>query len=272
MSDGESAVDRFEAFLEDARPATGGVPYADLAAEVSPLLPLLSELPRDERANGDYESFGFRECFAVLSLLGRRLALLDLTPTSAIQAVLLALRSIDGLDEKESLEEFSQRAVAAAMEGFVLGREERIAQVAEARAAKSLRPLRIDDQVFALIVSGVHEPEVLTECVDSLGRAMLNADVELAVVDLTQLGEPNRERATAIFAADEITRMLGGACFFSGVDSRWKAAADDARILLDTLKIAADLDRALAAARDMAARASVSKRPKWRALLDWLRR
>ena len=271
MTHGESASERFEAFLEDARPPTGGVAYAQLTLEVSPLLPLLSELPVDERENGDYESFGFRECFAVLTLLGRRLALLDLTPTVAIQAVLLALRSVESPDETYP-REFAQRAVAASMEGFVLGREERVAQTSEARAAKSLRPLRIGDGVFALIVSGVHEPAVLSECVDSLGRAMLNADVELAVVDLTQLGEPNRERATAVFAADEITKMLGGACFFAGVDSRWRAAAADARIPLDALEIAPDLCGAVAAAQTMAARANSATKPTWRVLLDRLRR
>jgi hypothetical protein len=268
---GESAAERFEAFLEDARPPTGGVAYAELAAEVSPLLPLLSELPVDERTSGDYESFGFRECFAVLTLLGRRLALLDLTPTAAIQVVLLALRSIERPEETFS-REFAQRAVEASMEGFVLGREERSAQTAEARAAKPLRPLRIGKAVFALIVSGVHEPAVLSECVDALGRAMLNADVELAVVDLTQLGEPNRERATAMFAADEITKMLGGVCFFTGVDSRWRAAAADARIPLDALQIAPDLGGAVAAAQAMAAGANDAAKPTWRALLDRLRR
>jgi hypothetical protein len=101
---------------------------------------------------------------------------------------------------------------------------------------------------------------------------MLNAGVEIAIVDLTQLGEPNRERAAALFAADEVTRMLGGACFFTGVDSRWKAAADDARIPLDTLQIVPDLAGAIAAARDMAGRSAEGASPKWRALLDRLRR
>jgi hypothetical protein len=271
VNHGESASERFQALLEEARPPTGGVAYEDLAAEVSPLLPLLTELPVEERASGDYESFGFRECFAVLTLLGRRLALLDLTPTAAIQAVLLALRSIDDSAEAPA-GGFARRAVAASVEGFVLGREERVAQTAEARAAKPLRPLRIDEAVFALIVSGVHEPAALSECVDALGRAMLNADVEIAIVDLTQLGEPNRERATAVFAADEITRMLGGVCVFAGVDSRWRAAADDARIPLDTLQIVPDLAGALAAAQTMTERAADATKPQWRALLDRLRR
>jgi len=271
VNDGESASARFEALLEETRPPTGGVGFKEIAFEVAPLLPLLSELPAEERAGGDYESFEFRECFTVLTLLGRRLALLDLTPTTAVQVVLLALRAVDGSDESPA-GGFVRPVVAAAVEGFVLGREERVAQTAEARAAKPLKPLRVDEAAFALIASGVHEPTALSECVDALGRAMLNAGVEIAIVDLTQLGEPNRERAAALFAADEVTRMLGGACFFTGVDSRWKAAADDARIPLDTLQIVPDLAGAIAAARDMAGHSAEGASPKWRALLDRLRR
>jgi hypothetical protein len=271
VTHGDSASERFQALLEEARPPTGGVALKDITAEVAPALPLLSELPAEERATGDYESFGFRECFAVLTLLGRRLALLDLTPTAAIQVVLLALHAVGGSEQSPS-GGFAQHVIAATLEGFVLGREERVAQTAEARAAKPLKPLRIDEAVFALIVSGVHEPAVLSECVDALGRAMLNADVEIAIVDLTQLGEPNRERATAVFAADEITRMLGGVCFFAGVDSRWKAAATDARIPLDALQIVPDLVGAIAAAHELTGRGAEGTKLKWRSLLDRLRR
>ena len=119
---------------------------------------------------------------------------------------------------------FAQHAIAAVVEGFVMGREERVAQDNEVRAAGPLKPLRVDDAAFALIISGVHEASVLSECVDALGRAILDADVESAIVDLSQLGEPNRDRAAAIFSADEIARMLGGVCFFTGVDhsGNWK--------------------------------------------------
>ncbi len=265
----ESATQRFRALLEEAKPPTGGVAYEDLASEALPLLPLLSELRPADLAEEDYEGFGFRECFAVLTLLGRRLALLDLTPTATIQSVLLAIRSVEALERSSS--EFALRAVAAAMEGFVLGREERVAQTAESSARKPLRPLRIDDAVFALILSGVHEAGVLSECVDALGRAMLKADVELAIVDLSQLGEPNRDRAIAMFAADEITQMLGGVCFFTGVDSRWRAAAEEAQIALDTLRVTPDLATALQDTRRMAEQRADRTKPRWRALLDRFR-
>jgi len=254
-----------------AKPPTGGIAPERIAAEVAPLLPLLSELPAKEGSKGDFEAFAFRECFTLLTLLGRRLALLDLTPTSAIQVVRLALCAVRGSSESVA-GAFAERAVAAMVEGFVLGREERVAQTAETQAARTLRPLRIDDATFALIVSGVHDPATLSDCVDALGRAMLNADAEIAIVDLTQVGEANRDRAAAVFAADEVTKMLGGVCIFTGIDSRWEAAAADACIPLDAMCVAADLASAIAAAQEMTGRAADTQSPKWWALLDRLRR
>jgi hypothetical protein len=270
-SDTTSVAERFRAALEAAKPATGGVPLADLLAEAMPLLPLLTELPAEKRAAGNFESFEFRECFTVLTLVGRRFALLDLTPTAAIQVTRLALQSVDPSNEA-GVERFAEHAVAAAVEGFVLGREERVSQVAMERAASCLKPLRIDGSIFALLISGTHEPAVLSDTVDALGRAMLEADVELAIVDLTQLGEPNRERAIAVFAADEIAKMLGGHCIFTGVDERWRAAATDAHIPLDSMEIAANLAEALEAARNSADRGAKERTPSWRALLRQLLR
>jgi hypothetical protein len=270
-SDPKSVTERFQASLEAVRPATGGVPLEDLLAEFTPLLPLLAELPAAKRVAGDFESFEFRECLTVLTLVGRRLALLDLTPTSAMRVTRLALQSVDPSNQA-GVERFAEHALAAAVEGFVLGREERVSQVAMERAASCLEPLRIDGSIFALVISGAHEPAVLSDCVDALGRAMLEADVEVAIVDLTQLGEPNRERAIAVFAADEIAKMLGGHCVFTGVDPRWRAAATDARIPLDAMEIAPNLADALAAARNFADRAAKEGTPSWRARLSRLLR
>jgi hypothetical protein len=271
VSDEQSAAKRLRDLLDDARLPAGGISISQLADETAPVLSLLSELPPNERVAGDYDSFEFRECFTVLTLLGRRLALLDLTPTTAIQIVHLALHAVDG-SGGSPCGKLVQRAVAAAMEGFVMGREERVALTSEERAAKPITPLRIDEAVFALIVSGVHEPSVLSECVDALGRAMLDANVEAAVVDLTQLGEPSGERATAMFGADEVTRMLGGVCFFAGVDSRWREAAAEARIELHGLHITRNLAEALASARDTTERIAKARRSTWQMLFDRFRR
>ncbi len=268
-SDKMFVAERFQSALEAANPATGGVALADLLAEVMPLLPLLIELPREKRAEGNFESFEFRECFTVLTLVGRRLALLDLTPTTAIRVTRLALESVGASNDRQ-VERFAQHAVAAAVEGFVLGREERVSQVAMERAASGLKPLRIDGSIFALVISGAHEPAVLSDTVDALGRAMLEADVELAIVDLTQLGEPNPERAIAVFAADEIAKMLGGQCVFTGVDERWRAAATEASIPMDTMQIAANLAEALEAARNSADRDAKERMPGWRTRLRGL--
>jgi hypothetical protein len=269
--EGAAVFERFRLLLDEARPPTGGVPLDEVAAEVAPVLPILSELPARERSRGDFESFQFRECFTVLTLLGRRLALLDLTPTSAVRVLDLALTAIDDEDDPAT-EGFRQCARTAAIEGFVRGREERITDDAQIRASHSVRPLRVNDDTFALIISGVHEPMALSEHVDALGRAMLDADAGAAIVDLSQLGEPNRDRARAIFAADEVARMLGAACVFSGVDPRWRSAAADARIRLDELQVVPTFAKALERARALANEDDAAANPKWRALLDRLRR
>jgi len=271
VTEAPSVPERFRALLEHARPPTGGVTLRAVEAEVAPVLPLLIELPVEERARGDFESFQFRECFTVLTLLGRRLALLDLTPTAAIQVVELALTAIDGPDQPTT-GDFRQRARTAAVEGFVRGREERVAGDAETRASRPVRPLRVDGNTFALIISGVHEPAELSEHVDALGRAMLDGDAGVAIVDLSQLGEPNRDRARAIFGAEEVSRMLGAACIFSGVDPRWRSAATDARIHLDELQLVPTLAMALERASLLAKQTEAGANPKWRALLDRLRR
>lgn len=271
VNDEAPAIDHFEALLEHARPPTGGVALRDIVKEAAPVLQLLCEIPAQPREGADFDSFEFRECFTVLSLLGRRLALLDLTPTATGQVVELALRAVSD-EEALRLDGFAQRAFAAAFEGFVMGREERVARAAETRASKPIQPLRVDDSALALIISGAHEPQVLSDSTDALGCAMLDAGVEAAIVDLSQLGEPDAERAIAIFSADEVARMLGGVCLFTGVNARWRAAAAQARIPLDELHVVPSFAEALETARQVTGKTAASGNPKWRALLERLRR
>lgn len=234
--------------------------------EAAPILPLLCEIRASDTLLKDYESFAFRESLTVLTLFGRRLALLDLTPTS----VLAVARAVLGATttEPEGWEAgFADRATAAVMEGFVLGREERTAADHDARAIADAKPIRVDDQTFALILSGVHDPGVLGELVDRLGRAMLDADVETAIVDMTQLGEANGERAAALFRADEVVRMLGGACFFAGVGPRWQSAMTDAGIEIHQSQISENFAEALDASRALIPDRATSLRAAWRSLL-----
>ncbi|KPK15305.1 MAG: hypothetical protein AMJ62_09675 [Myxococcales bacterium SG8_38] len=271
MTERAAAIERFVSLLEETRPAVGRVTLQEVAVETAPVLPLLEELPEAEPARWDLGSFAFRECFTVLTLVGRRLALLDLTPTSALQVVELALRATSGSDARWD-ETFARRAVAAAVEGFVMGREERVAQAAEERAARPLKPLPIDEDVFALFVSGVHDPQVLSECVDALGRAMLDAGAQTAIVDFTQLDEPTAERAAALLAADEVAHMLGGVCFFTGLDARWQAAAAKAHIELEGLHVVPRIAETLADLRSRKRLAMRQKKPSfWKMLLRRLR-
>ena len=245
MGSVERLETRLQELLEGVRPPTGGVPLNQIAAEAAPVLPLLGELSSSTQS-ADLESFEFRECLTVLTLLGRRLALLDLTPIAAVEVVQLALRAVRESSPGLSAA-FVDRAMAAMFEGFVLGREERVTHVLEERAARCLRPVRIDKGAYGLFVTGVHDGAVLSECVDALGRAMLDKGVEVALVDLSQLGEATRDVTVAMFGADEVARMLGGVCFFGGVDARWETAATEAGVNLSDLQTMPDFAGALRA-------------------------
>jgi hypothetical protein len=271
VTDADAAISRFRARLDAARPPTGGVPANVIETEVLPVLPLLSELAVEERVDGDFESFRFREALTVLTLFGRRLALLDLTPTSAAAVVDAALTATKGEGDPPT-PAFDRYARVAAFEGFVRGREERVQTDADQRAGRFVRPLRVDADTVALIVSGVHDAEALSEFVDALGRAVLDADASVAIVDLSQLGEPDRDRARALFAADEVVRMLGGRCVFSGVRNDWEVAAAEGNVDLSLLHVTARLSDALEAARSGAPADDEHRRASWRSLLGRLRR
>ncbi len=263
MKDLAPPIERFIQLLEAGEVAIGNTSPREIAALSAPVVPVLDELSEADRA-GDLTSFAFRECFSALTFLGRRLALLDLTATSALQIAEITLHA----SRHQGPERFSRRALAAVVEGFVMGREERVAENAQERAARSLRPIRLDARVVGLLVSGAHDALVLSRCVDALGQAMLDLDAETAIVDLSQLGEPDRERAAAIFSAEQVARMLGGICLFSGVDANWRRAATEAHLAWEELTLFDHVADALEAAR---ATAQETKRsgPRWR---TWLRR
>lgn len=250
---------------------TGGLALDSIEAEATPALIALVQSLAEHQDAWDVESFHFRECLSLSALLGRRLALLDLTPTAALRIVELLLTSV-GEEGGSRTSRFGEHLRAAVVEGFVRGREERIAEQSAVRAAAPVRPLRLDASIFLLAVTGEHAPESLSNMVDALGRDMLDGDASVALVDLTQLAEPDRDRARAVFGADEMARMLGASCVFSGVDPRWKAAAVDARIPLDGLHWTTTLDKGLALARAIADGAEAGANPRWRVLLERLRR
>lgn len=267
MTDARAAQSRFAAMLAKQPPPSGGLSLSAIEREVAPVLSTLVE----GTTAGEVQSFYSRECFTLSTLLGRRLALLDLTPTATLRVVELLLASV-AEQAGPSAARFGDQLRAAIIEGFVIGREERVSDQAAKGAAAPIRPLRLDASILLLAVTGEHAPEALSQMVDALGRDMLDANANVALVDLTQLAAPNRERARAMLAADEMTRMLGAVCVFSGVDARWEAAAGEARVPIENLHRTATFREGLALARSIADSARVVAPPKWRALLERFRR
>jgi hypothetical protein len=270
VSERAAAIECFEALLEEAQPATGGIPISEVVSQTVAVLALLDALPVASPDRAERASFAFRECLTAITSWGRRLALLDLTPTSVLQIVDLSLEAT-GLAGSPAAGHFERRAAAAAIEGFLMGREERVLQLAEKRAAEPVRPVPLKEGVLGLFVSGVHDSSVLIGCVEALGRSMLDTGAQTAIVDFSQLGEPSRNRAAAMFSADEVARMLGGICFFTGLDWRWKEIAERSRIPVQTLRIVPSVADALKAARDQPQRKSSRTHGRWQSLWRRLR-
>ncbi len=198
----------------------------------------------------DIRSLGHHESLAMFSLLGRRLARIG-------ASVLLAHRIAPTLLESFATERAISPSVRdglelACLEGFVLGREEKVADAAARRAAKAMPSGRVADGVHLLVLGGLHEAEVLTERIEEFGRELHRADAQSCVVELSTLLEPSPRRASAVLAVEETARMLGAPCFFGGVTGAWRDAFEEAGVEADHPSIHATVEGAIAAALNAA--------------------
>lgn len=241
MSARPVSFEELQGALARSRLTLGPRTLEEIVPEVMPVLEALAALPPRSEAT-DLGSFEFREGFALITLLGRRLALLDLTPTATLGICATAIRLVP------NSEAFANAAAAACMEGFVRGREERIEQLHRAKAQASVTPVRVSAKAFLLIPSGIEDPETISQKVDELARKLFKHEAKFALVDFSQMGEPSVERAAALFGADEMAKMLGASCIFTGIDAGWEAAAKEAGIDIAMLTTAASLAEGLALA------------------------
>ncbi len=251
------SFEELQGALAQSRLTLGQRTLDEIVPEVMPVLEALASLP-PRLETSDLDSFGYREGFALITLLGRRLALLDLTPTATLAICATAVRLVP------HSEEFANAAAAACIEGFVRGREERIEQLHRATAQASVAPVRVSPEAFLLMPSGLEDPEIISQKVDELARKLFKHEAKFALVDFSQMGEPSADRAAALFGADEMTKMLGASCIFTGLDAGWEAAAKEAGIDVTILRTAPDLAEGLALAKSAPRRGA--RRSWWGAL------
>jgi len=215
----------------------------ELALEAGPAIEALA-FALDQNAEGDLSRIEHHEGLAMVTLLGRRAGGLGATPTAAIHIVPAIVRALreSGRDVPESL---SRPLTAMCFEGYVAAREDALRDVQAAQAIESAAIVRVVPRCLALVLSGALDPEVLAEIVERLGRKMLRYDAAAAVVDITQLEGPDKDRAAEVFGAHSTARMLGATCVFAGVSEAWLDAAREARVDLDVITREASFGDAL---------------------------
>ncbi|MBO6937206.1 MAG: hypothetical protein JJ863_19705 [Deltaproteobacteria bacterium] len=194
----------------------------------------------------DIRSLGHHESLAMFSLLGRRLARIG---ASVLLAHRIAPTLLDAFASEGELSASVRDGLElACLEGFVLGREEQVADDAAQRAARAMPSGRVADGVHLLVLAGLHESEVLTERIEEFGRELHRGDAQSCVIEVSTLAEPSPRRASAVLAAEETARMLGAPCFFGGVSHAWREAFEEAGVDPEHGAIHATLESALAAA------------------------
>jgi len=217
----------------------------NVAAEARPAVESLDMALRLDTAD-DIRSLGHHESLAMFSLLGRRLAS---TGGSVLMAQRIGPALLDAFGPERAVGMSVRDGLQLALlEGFVLGREEKVAEDAAVRAAKAMPSGRIAEGVHLLVLAGLHESEVLRERIEAFGRELHRGDARSCVVELSTLMEPNPRRACAVLAADETARMLGVPCFFGGVSQPWRDAFQEAGVDSAERALHATIEAALAAA------------------------
>lgn len=175
----------------------------------------------------ELEGPALREGLTLASLLGRRAALLDVTPTAALAIAPALVEALGGdLDLSPMLEALR----ATIVDGYVRAREERERELASRRTADAVAWAELVPGCFAVFLRGLQDADALEPRVEALGRALLDADARACVVDLRGLREPDRERVAQLFGIHAACSMLGVRTYFVGFGEGWARAAEEARM------------------------------------------
>lgn len=228
----------------------------EVALEARPAIHALLFGLGTDRAS-DASSLEHHESLAMVTLLGRALALLGATPTPVLRVVpaLLAAFRAEGAEPTASFEDALQ---AVCLEGYVRGREEAIEKRVRRSHEQSVAPFTLVDGVVVLRLVGDLSADAIVATIEELGRALFRQDARACIVDLNPLAAPTPRRARAILTAEEVARTLGIRCVYVGLDARWLAELGDVDVaeLTTVATFAEATTLALAAAGSRVARTS----------------
>lgn len=221
--------ERIEELEREVRPAVASLDLA-LAVEIA----------------GDEASFAHHEGLAMVHLLGRRAAELDVSPFAAAQLVpALASAFGDAIPAR-----FVALLDATCIEGFVRGREEVVEARARRRAAEGLPSLRIAPTCHVLVLAGDVDADAVEARGASFARELFAAEAASAVLDLSRLVTLDRPMGGALAEAVTSARVIGVTCHLSGIDDTRRALLGDYGFAPEQLH--ARFDDALRAALDVA--------------------
>ena len=177
----------------------------------------------------DVRSLGHHESLAMFCLLGRRAASLAITPMAAHQLAPAILKAFT--PDRKIVAEVGRTLALACLEGYVAGREDELREALGREAGAHLPSHRVAEGVLLLTLCGRHDAERISERAQEFGRELHGADASACVVDIGALVEPDLRRAAAVLEVDAAARMLGGRCFYAGVDADWRAAFAEAGVV-----------------------------------------
>lgn len=160
-------------------------------------------------------SLEHHETTAMLTLLGRAFALDAATPTAAMLVVPLLLEAFrgEGVTVPHVLDGPLQSVF---VEGYVRGREERIAQESERLAAGRVGAEPLVPGVAWLSLRGAFTAEALTEVLDETLRGLLRADAAACVVAVSGLEEPSTTIARLLGSFAQTAQGIGAKVRFIG--------------------------------------------------------
>lgn len=201
-------LDRFETLLGRRLSfAEDRALLPELAAEARPAVFSL-HFALSVEVESDEGSIQHHEALAMIHLLGRRTAVLGLSPFSAAQIV-DALADAFAAVFRAIPDRLRGLLAATLFEGFVRGREEAVSDRARARAGEALVTLSLVPGCFAWVLAGDLDAEAIEVRGNELARRLFASEARALVIDVSKLLAPDRALAAAIAEVVASVRMVG---------------------------------------------------------------
>jgi len=204
------------------------------------------------------------ESYALLSLLGRRAALLGATPGAAIaivEAVCAALREVGAALDPALVSELS----VVVVEGYCLGRDERITRELRETSAQSQVAIELGRGCIAIFLGGLHAECDLAPELERHARELLRADAKSCLLDVSRLVRIDEELARALGRFCAIAGQLGVTTFVVGASAWLREQFAGWPLVRDAATFVDEYDRAQALA--LAAAGLHLKRRRWARLI-----